>query len=247
MTRPEKIAEALRTIRASGPVAGLPADLIPADEAEAYAVQLAVLDGAPVAGWKVAPKSPYTGAALAQSRLVADGDRLPGDLTAPEVEVEIAVIFARDLPPRAEAYEQAEVLAACGGLRAAFEILQSRFVDRKAMPPLANLADVLSNGAFGLGTGTGETAADWTGTELGAATVTLSHNGQVLEEKSGGFTTAQVVGQLVWLANHASAQGLGLKAGQALITGARIGPRLLTEGGHYTVAISGVGEASFVL
>ncbi|MGA0540453.1 2-keto-4-pentenoate hydratase [Neotabrizicola sp. VNH66] len=247
MTRPTKIADALRAAWTTGPVPGLPADLTPADEAEAYAVQLAMLEGAPVAGWKVTPKAPYTGALLAQARLVADGDRLPGDMPAPEVEVEIAVIFARDLPPRATPYAEAEVLAACGGLRAAFEIVQSRFVDRKAMPPLAVLADAMSNGAFGLGTGTGAAAADWTGTELGEATATLSRNGQLLEEKAGGFTTAQVVGQLVWLANHASSQGLGLKAGQALITGARIGPRLLTEGGRYTVSISGVGEASFVL
>lgn len=247
MTRANDIAEALRSAWSTGPVAGLPDDLIPADEAEAYAVQRAMLGTAPVAGWKVTPKAPYTGALIPQSRLVTDGDRLPGDLPAPEVEVEVAVIFARDLPPRAEPYTGDEVLAACGGLRAAFEIVQSRFVNRKAMPPLANLADALANGAFGLGTGAGETAADWTGTELGGVTATLSRNGQVLEEKAGGFTTAQAVGQLVWLANHASEQGLGLKAGQALITGARIGPRLLTEGGHYTVAISGVGEASFVL
>lgn len=247
MSRPTMIAEVLRAARATGPVAVLPEGLVPADAAEAYAVQLALLDGAPVAGWKVTPKPPHAGALIPQSRFVVDGGQLPGDLSTPEVEAEVAVIFARDLPPRVEPYEEAEVLAACGGLCAAFEILQSRFIDRKAVPPLANLADALSNGAFGLGTGTGETATDWSGTELAGLTAILSRNGQVLEEKVGGFSTAQVVAQLVWLANHASAQGLGLKAGQVLITGARIGPRPLTEGGHYTVAISGIGEASFVL
>lgn len=246
MDKIETAAAALRAAAAQGVIAALPEGATPADEAEAYAVQDRVLAGAPVAGWKVAPKAPFTGAPIAAARLVADGAALPADMPAPEVEVEVAVMIARDLPPREAPYAEAEVLAACGGLRVAFEIVQSRYIDRKAVPPLAGLADVMANGAFGLGSGFGASAADWTGMELGDLTAVLRHDGAVLAETERAFTTAGAIAQLVWLANHARGRG-GLKAGQVLITGARIGPLRLPAAGRMELAIPGVGEASFTI
>ena len=245
MDRIDAAAAALRAAEETGLIADLPPGAAPRDEAEAYRIQDAVIGGQAIAGWKVTP-APHRCGALAVSRLVANGGSLP-PMPAPEVEVEVAVMIARDLPPRDAAYTEAEVLAALGGLRVAFEIVQARYADRKAVPPLHGLADALSNGAFGLGDGFGETAADWADLDLGQLPVWLAHDGARVAEAVAGPDRAATLSALVWLANHARARGCGLRAGQAVITGARIGPRVMPGARVVTLGIDGLGQASFML
>lgn len=246
MDRIAMAAAALTAAEREGPIAALPEGAVPADEAAAYAVQDAVLGDDALSGWKATPTAPHIGAPIGAGRLLADGAALP-PMIAPEVEVEIAVIIARDLPPRTAPYTRDEVLAALGGIRAAFEIIRSRYADRRAMPKLATLADAMSHGAFGLGTGKGAGAADWIGLDLGRMPAVLWRGGAEIARATTGPTTDETVSELVWLANHASERGRGLRAGQAVITGARVGPMPLPGPGRYVALIEGLGEVAFTL
>lgn len=236
-------ADLLRGAETGPKLDRLPDDLVPVDEAAAYAIQDAVLGGAAVAAWKIAAvrlPAPLVTAPLPQSFIV-DGS-LPAHIRAPEIEVEIAIRIDADLPPKAEAYTQDEVLAALGPAHAAFEILESRFAARKGVPELVALADRASSGAVVIGSGT----RDWRGLDFTALTVSLVGDGPI-EQTRGNATVQQTIEGLVWLANHASRRGMGLMAGQFVITGARIGPIVVPRGQRLVAAIEGIGEVTVAI
>jgi 2-keto-4-pentenoate hydratase len=242
----ERLAAAARALVAArrGPrPTDLPAGLVPRTADEAYRVQDLVLGGAPIAGWKIlataAPGS-YSCAALSEAVRIADGGPLDRGDRGPELEVEIAIAIAADLPPRKAGYDRIEVLAALGQAHAALELLESRFAHRKQVAPLSGLADAQSNGAFAVGSG----AAGWQEMDLAALDLSLSADGQEIARARGGATAAQVTDALVWLANHASARGTGLRAGQFVITGARIGPIPVPAAARISAEVPGIGTVS---
>lgn len=217
----------------------LPPEIEPQDEAEAYAVQSAVLNGEPVAGWKVAPARDgvIRAAPLAASRLLPDQAALPAGMVAPLLEVELALRIERDVPAGA-APEQ--ILASIGDVCMAFEILDSRFTDRKAVPPLQGLADAQSNRAFSAA----ETGVPWGKVELADVPMAVFCDDTLLQDIPGGATSAQVAEAVVWLAGHAASRGLPLQAGHIIITGSRLGPMPLPKGCQIRATGGGVGEAS---
>src|SRR5690242_3677945 len=102
---------------------GLPEELLPAGRAEAYRVQACIdaYSAAPPVGWKIAATSkagqahigvdgPMAGRLLAERRLPEGGSLVLGSNLMKVAEMEFAFRFGRDLPPREEAYTQAEVL-----------------------------------------------------------------------------------------------------------------------------------------
>ena len=169
MSATAQAAPGLRGAETGPRLDDLPADLVPQSQEAAYAIQDALLDGPP-AGWKVAaiqvPK-PLTHAAIAARRRIEGV--LPETFEAAEFEVEIAVAIARDLPPRAAPYTEAEVRAGLGMAHAAIEVIAWRFRDRKAVAPLSALADALSCGAMVIGSGT----AEWDGLDFTALEIRL--------------------------------------------------------------------------
>jgi 2-keto-4-pentenoate hydratase len=121
----------------------LPAELRPATLDEGYDIQdrfVAALD-LPVAGWKLGVGSPRqraetgAGGSIA-GRIFADRCHGPGEVVtlpgpAPvTVEFEIAYVLGRDIRPDGPA---ADPLAAIGETRVTFELVRSRFVDRRAV------------------------------------------------------------------------------------------------------------------
>lgn len=233
-----RAAALLSQAELGAPLPHLPPELAPATEDQAYAIQEAVLASDGIAGWKVAAiqvPRPLTYAMIAQARVLHG--QLPPRLTRPEIEVEIALCIARDLPPRAAPYSEDEVNEALGTAHAAIEVITSRYLDRKAVPPLSALADALS--CSGLVTGGGTT--DWRGLDFMALEVKLD-GAQPLAKASGNATVAQTLTALTALANHASRRGLGLKAGQFVITGARIGPLPVVSGQELTASVQGIGQ-----
>lgn len=238
-----KAADLLRRAETEAKLDQLPAGLIPQDEAAAYAIQDAVLDGRPIAAWKVAAiraPGPLQTSPLSDD-MVIEGS-LPAHLRAPEIEVEIAIRIVADLPAREGDYSEAEVLAALGPAHAAIEVLESRFNDRKAVDKFSALADRVASGGVVIGSG----VADWRGLDFTALTVSLVGEGPIATA-SGNATVAQTVQALVWLANHASDRGVGLRAGQFVITGSRIGPMPVASGQRLVAAIEGIGEVTLAV
>lgn len=213
----------------------------PRTETEAYAVQTAVLAGETVAGWKVAParNGVIRCAPLAASRLLKDGGALPGGLHQPLLEVELAIRLAGDVPVTAR---REETLAMLGTVCMAFEILDSRFLDRKAVSALSALADLQGNRAFSAA----PEGVPWGSVELAEVPLALFSDGEKIVETPGGASSAQVAEAVVWLAGHAAARGMPLRRGQIIITGSRLGPTPLPAGRRLLATGAGIGQASLL-
>lgn len=169
-----------------------------------------------------------------------DGAALrPGDYPGIAVEAEIAVTLARDVQGAGNRLTTEDVRAAIGTLHVAIEILASRFVDRKKVPPLAGIADLQHSGAVVVGPGI--SPGNWP--ELSHQALSLEMDGTEIARTAGNSSTENMLTSLAWLANHAVAYGLPLKAGDVVITGARLGP-LALEGSQVVVKGAGLGSVS---
>ncbi|WP_045392366.1 2-keto-4-pentenoate hydratase [Falsirhodobacter sp. alg1] len=241
-TRIAQVAQLLKDAYTGPKITVLPADLVPQTEDDAYAIQAAVLGDQPIAGWKVAAiavPNPLVAAPLTDA--IPEGP-LPAEIRDPEIEVEIAIMIAADLPPRQEPYTAADVQPALGGACAAFEVVESRFAVRTDASPLEALADRNCNGTVILGSG----IDDWQNLDLTKLEVSLTGTVEIART-SGNATQEQTMTALVWLANHASKQGVGLRKGQFVITGARIGPIVVDRGQDLVAEIEHIGTVKLGL
>ncbi len=225
-----KLTEILLEHRAAGiPIVQLPAGVEPQTAEDAYRIQNETIEAlGPVGAWKVQPipatGQPFAAPILASSVLPNGATLHARDFGSLGIEVEVAVIIAHDLPAQTQGYQPADMKAAIASIHIAFELLASRFVDRKQVPQLTGIADLQHSGAVVIG----PAVAAHVLPEFGQQSLDLSTDGAVVAETAGNATTENMLAALAWLANHASARGLPLMAGQIVITGARLGPVPLT-------------------
>lgn len=163
-------------------------------------------------------------------------------------EGEIAFRFAHDLPRRATAYTEAEVLAAIGSVHPAIEMPQSRFERLGCEGGFALAAD---NGAAGwsiVGPGT-----DIASVDLGGAfAVDLKINGETAARGDASVLAEPVLALLTDHVNRLGARGWDTKAGEYVLTGSLNTPHefsaVLKEGGAEIVADFGaLGEARLTI
>lgn len=249
MSRIEAAAAMLEAVRRGAPrLAGLGA-ATPRNEAEAWAVQQAVLRrmggqrGGKIGGWKCAapPGKEPSGGMLDASRVVP-GPR-PWQVPAGEqigIETEIAFRLGRDLPGRATAYSQEEVLDAVSECMPVIELVSSRYQDMRAVTPLEALADGIAHAGLVYG----RPVADWRSRDLNALTVRQSAGGQVQVEKVGGNPSGHAFVALVWLANYLPSVGLCLRAGEIVTTGSCTGLIFVPPGQRIIGGFQGFGEVA---
>lgn len=235
--------------RASGTtLADLPANLVPATAAEAYAIQDELVAAlGPVGAWKVQPV-PTTGLPMCSPILARDvhptGVQLPSaSLPGLAIEVEVAVTIGTDLPGKAGGYGHDDMKSAVRSFHIVLEVLASRYRERTGVPMLAGIADLQSSGAVIVSPAV--SPATWP--EFGQQAMSLAFDGVEMQKTSGNSTTDNVLAALAWLADHAAGRGLPLKAGDVVITGSRLGPVALATG-KVTAEAPGLGtvSASFV-
>jgi 2-keto-4-pentenoate hydratase len=229
----------------------LPDDCRPHSLEEGYAIQdtLAALHGGEVIGWKIAATSANGQRHIGVSeplggRLFAkfchpDGARLPaGPLHMRVAEAEFAFRLAKDLPPRANPYATAEVMAAVDTLHLAIEVPDSRYRDfaRVGAPQLA--ADDSCACFFVLGA----EAVGWRDVDLAAHPVVGYKNGAVAERGSGANVLGDPRVALAWLANDRAGRGDGLKAGHIVTTGTCIKPVLIWPGDQVVADFGSLGQ-----
>lgn len=203
-----------------GPLmADFPDHLVPADLAAAYAVQDRIIGKlGPIGGWKVmagAEGDPLC-APIPASRYFSDGARLHNthhNLVLTEIEV--GVRLGSDLPAVANSQT---VEAAIAALVPAIEMVGSPFINRDAIPFNAKLADLQSNGAVVVGPDFLPAIKD----QLANLSVSLDLDGVAAKHAQTGASFQAIVEAVRWLASHAAARGLPLRAGQVIITGSRI-------------------------
>lgn len=201
---------------------------LPKTTDEAYEVQEAIaeLSGLPRRGYKIGSTS-----AEAQ-RLLATDEPGAGVLLAPfvhespariaivpeqmpAVEGEFAFRIGRDLPWRAENYTVAEIAEAIESVAGAIEVVGTRFSGGlEGKGRLLTTADGGVNIALATGSWTNFRAQD-----LREHGVTMTINDDLRGSGTGSRALGDPLNVLLWLVNHLSRRGVGLKAGEIVATG----------------------------
>jgi len=237
---PELITEAAfelvarRTSARQGP--RLPPICRPADVEDGWQIQQEVTRrlALPVGGWKTALPSPgKLVAAPIYAATVRHGATcaVPAAPVTPagpaansvRVEPELAFVLTADLPARAQPYSDAEVDQAVGSVHAALEICASRYLDHAGLPFAEMLADGLVNSGLWIGPAL---AAP----EAAAFELNWQVEGEAASSKPALHPDGAARAPLYWLANFLRERGLGLRAGQAVITGSYAGVLTLPLG-----------------
>ena len=243
----ERLAEKLiATRRSLDRLAALAPDEIPASAAEGYAVQDAILRrlAIPIAGWKVGATSPtaepQAGPILAD-RLKPSPARFAMPANAfRTVEGEVAFTLGPDLPTRSQGYGADEVWDAMLSAQVGIEVLESSFIDRRKISEYAVLGDLLNNGAYCYGAA----VKDWRGLDVATPEASIAIDGKEVRRAKAGTPGGHPKRLLTWLANHAAARGLPLKAGMIITTGSHTGMLDAPPGATVTARLEGIGEAT---
>lgn len=242
-----KAAEALVAARLSHlPIADLPIDAQPDDDADAYAIQDCVVQllEAPIAGWKVGAPNPSAvpnAAPLLQSLMGPSPCKLAhGALPVLGIEAELAFRFRKDLPARSVPYARDEVAAAIGGLHPAIEVVGSRFRTRESVTAAARLADFQSNGHFVYG----PEIADWKTVDPTRQAISLDIGSKRVADTVGGNAAVDLFRLLMWLVDHAGKRGRGIKAGDIVTTGSCTGITYARPGDTVVARFAGLGEVT---
>ncbi len=218
----------------------LPDECRPRDGVEAAAIQAAILAelGETVAGWKVSlsPKTGLMVGLLPRSRGFADGAIIDaGPFSMLGIEAEVAFRFDRDLPPREEAYERAEIEAAVTAFPA-IEIVDTRFQSYERAHPLDRAADFISHGAFVAG----PAREDWRTFDLENIEASVTINGVERVRRSGGHPSRDPLLPAIALVNHLRLS-TGAPAGAFVTTGTYTGLELASAGDAIEARFEGFG------
>ena len=243
-------------LRSGGALDALPGHCRPATRTDGYAVQdcVAALAAQATVGWKLAATS------LAGQRHIGVSGPLAGRILSGAArrdgatvylrgnhmrvaEAEFGFVMARDLPPRAAAYSEAEVLAAVGTVVPVIEVPNSRFPDFAQAGEAQLLADLACAGQFAVGAGTGAPWRDIPFTRHPVLGQVLRDGGTALERSGSG---AAVLGDpraaLAWLANELSGLGITLEAGQLVSTGTCMEPLPVQAGDRVRADFGVLGQ-----
>ncbi|CAN7790693.1 2-keto-4-pentenoate hydratase [Paraburkholderia hospita] len=246
--RRERAAGILVTARKKNAlVERLPSEVLPATLDDGFAIQQEVSAqlGRRTGAWKCA--LPQTGKVIAAPIYEAeiyrsDVCRMIGRSRASvRAEPELACILNRDLPPRRDAYSEAEVLDALGHTYLALELLGSRYSHPESLTFPELLADGLFNAGLVIGPRVnlreGATPADLP-VEL---TVSWTRAGEQPVTFAGRHPDRSVLAPIVWLTNFLRVRGVGLHADQAVITGSYAGALELPVGCALRVGFGDLG------
>ncbi len=232
-------------------LAALPPDLAPADRHAAYRIQalLESRSAEPLYGWKIAATSlagqrhigadgPLAGRLLAE-RVLSPEDVVPLARNQMRVaEPEVAFRMGADLPPRAEPYTVAEVMAAVDTAHPAIEFPDSRLAAFERAGEAALIADNACAHLFVLGPPSPE---GWRALDLAAMPTRITAEGRAPHEGRGGNALDDPRLALAWLANALSAQGLTLRRGQVVTTGTTTVPLPVEAGDVVRAELGGLG------
>ncbi|OZI37712.1 hypothetical protein CAL29_04815 [Bordetella genomosp. 10] len=203
----------------------LPADVRPNTLMEGYAVQAAYAEalGETPKGWKLGVGSVAAMAAgnlerPLVGRLFAERFHPPGSTVrlpcaAPvTVEFEIAFVLGRDIAPGTA---PADAMGAVASTHVAFELVQSRFVDRRAVGWPSFVGDNVGFGAHILGE-----RIDPAHIDRVVKTVEEQADGRAVGRGLSGDDAIDPVQALRFLFERASYHGITLKRGDVVTTGA---------------------------
>jgi 2-oxopent-4-enoate/cis-2-oxohex-4-enoate hydratase len=88
----------------------------------------------------------------------------------------------------------------------------------------------------------GSAQADPRDLDLSLAGMVLEKNGEVIATGAGAAVQGSPVMAVAWLANTLGKLGIGLKAGEIILSGAQAPLMTVSDGDHFTCEIAGVGK-----
>ncbi len=167
-----------------------------------------------------------------------EGESIPmSSLIQPKAEGEIAFLLNKDL--MGPGLTAADILAATEGVMACFEIVDSRIQDWK-IKIQDTVADNASCGVFVLG----DKLVDPKKVDLALCGMVLEKNGEIVVTGAGAATMASPVNAMVWLANTLGRLGIGLNAGDIVLSGALGAMVPVKAGDSLRCTIGGIGGCS---
>lgn len=250
----QTLAEQFRQARLNNtPIAPITAAQPDLSVEDAYAIQFAntahrLQDGARAVGWKVGltvPEAQQRMGATAPvfGRLFADmvltqGTPVPfASLNQPRVEGEIALVMRTAL--RGPGVTIADALAAIGGAMAAIELVDTRLT---AFP--TRVQDMLADNCLGHAIIVNGVVHPVDGIDLRLVGMLMAHNGRVIGTGAGAAAMGHPAFSLAWLANALAPFGVGLEAGEIVMTGSLTVAPVVQAGDVFTVSFDRLGTVS---
>ncbi len=175
---------------------------------------------------------------LTDAMVFNSGEELPisEQLIQPRAEGEIAFILERDL--QGPGVTAAEVLAATRGIMPCYEIVDSRIRDWKIRIQ-DTVADNASCGLFVLG----DALVSPQDVDLTTCGMMLEKNGEIVATGAGAAALGSPVNAVAWLANTLGAYGIGLEAGEVILSGSLAALIPVRAGDCMNMRIGGIGSA----
>jgi 2-keto-4-pentenoate hydratase len=224
----------------------LPVESRPQTIEQAIAIQTAVANAwceqmdDSIGGWKclqpsnaniiVAPIFTRTMNSVAPVSLWADQGMAP-------IEPEIGFVMGKDLPARDQAYTPADVDAAIGRTHMCLELMRCRYADKSQCEFPEMLADSLLNQGMFVGPQIDAEKAKASAELL----IDVTANGEK-KTYQGKHPNAAPRAGLYWLAEFLRQRGMGLQAGQVVITGSFAGIIPVPLNTDVEIEYQGLGE-----
>jgi len=235
------------------PLAPLTAAIPGITIADAYAIQLALIDtkkreGAKVVGKKIGLTSqamqkminvdqPDYGHIL-DRMIVQDGSEFPvRELIQPKIEPEIAFILDRDL--KGPGVTPIQVMAAARFVVPALEIIDSRIEGWKI-----KLCDTIADNASSARVVLGGPPRRVDQVDLKLIGMVMEKNGQVVQTGAGAAVLGHPANAVAWLANAIGEFGVALQAGEIVMPGALTAAVDVAAGDLVRASFDGLGSVS---
>ena len=256
----DRIIAAAQTIavarRTRTPLPPVGAEFATQDEAEGDLIQAALArllspDFGAQIGYKIGCTSavmqayldiphPCSGSVFARGVHQSGASLRHADFVRVGVECEIAVRLARDLVPSAAPFTAEVAAQAIEAYLPAIEIVDDRYVDWQTLGAPTLVADDFFAAGCVLGQPVARSAAPDLLEVVGRAVI----NGDEIGRGTGADVLGHPHHALAWLANHLAAGGLGLLAGQIVLTGSLVKTVWLNAGDEVVMDLSGLGTVT---
>jgi 2-oxopent-4-enoate/cis-2-oxohex-4-enoate hydratase len=158
-------------------------------------------------------------------------------MITPRAEAEVAFVLKSDL--MGPGVTAADVLRATDFVVPCFEIVDSRIQDWK-IKIQDTVADNASCGVLVLG-GRRKSPAD---IDLALAGMVLEKNGEIISTSTGAAVQGSPVNAVAWLANTLGNLGIGLKAGEVILSGSQSPLVPVKAGDSLVCTVGGLGGTS---
>lgn len=158
-------------------------------------------------------------------------------MIAPRAEAEVAFVLKNDL--MGPGVTAADVLRATDCVMPCFEIVDSRIKDWK-IKIQDTVADNASCGVLTLG-GMRKSPRQL---DLALAGMVLDKNGEIISTSAGAAVQGSPVNAVAWLANTLGRLGIGLKAGEVILSGSQSPLVPVKAGDSLSCSVGGLGSTS---